>query len=115
MTVTGISAVWLKRGTIEKKLAHMPRYCHHRESPAQTRISSKLIFNSSFRRMLNWGCVFSRILGTYFRETTSPGLLVYEEFIVADKPLDRNARREVSQEIERAHKLMLKMLPLKSL
>ena len=48
--------------------------------------------------MLNWGCVFSRILGTYFRETTSPGLLVYEEFIVADKPLDRNARREVGQE-----------------
>jgi len=40
---------------------------------------------------------------------------VYEEFIVADKPLDRNARREVSQEIERAHKLMLKLLPLKSL
>ena len=65
--------------------------------------------------MLNWGCVFSRILGTYFRETTSPGLLVDEEFIVADKPLDRNARREVSQEIERAHKLMLKLLRLKSL
>jgi len=39
----------------------------------------------------------------------------YEEFIVADKPLDRNARRKVSQEIERAHKLMLKLLPLKSL
>ncbi len=38
----------------------------------------------------------------------------YEEFIVADKPLDRNARREVSQEIERAHKLMLKLLPVKS-
>ena len=49
-----------------------------------------------------------KILGTYFRETTSLGLLVYEEFIVANKPLDRNARREVSQEIERAHKLMLK-------
>jgi len=39
---------------------------------------------------------------------------VYEEFIVADKPLDRNSRREVSQEIERAHKLMLKLLPVKS-
>jgi hypothetical protein len=52
-----------------------------------------------------------KILGTYFRETTSPGLLVYEEFIVADKPLDRSARREVSQEVERAHRLMSAQLP----
>jgi len=115
MTVTGISAVWLKRGTIEKKHAHMPRYCHHRESPAQTRISSKLIFNSSFRRMLNWGCVFSRSWVRIFVRPLHRVFSFYEEFIVADKPLDRNARREVSQEIERAHKLMLKLLPLKSL
>ena len=65
--------------------------------------------------MLNWGLRVLKILGTYFRETTSPGLLVYEEFIVADKPLDRNARREVGPEIERAHQLMLKLLRLKSL
>ena len=114
MTVTGISAVWLKRGTIEKKHAHMPRYCHHRESPAQTRISSKLIFKK-FQADAELGLRVLKVLGTYFRETTSPGLLVYEEFIVADKPLDRNARREVGQEIERAHQLMLKLLRLKSL
>ncbi len=54
-----------------------------------------------------------KILGTHFRETTSPGLLVYEEFIVADKPLDRNARREVTQEVERGHSVMSALLPAK--
>jgi hypothetical protein len=51
-----------------------------------------------------------RILDEYFRESTSPGLLVYEEFLVADKPLDRDARREVAQEIARAHQLMRTLL-----
>ncbi len=81
---------------------------------SQTRISSKLIFKK-FQADAELGLRVLKVLGTYFRETTSPGLLVYEEFIVADKPLDRNARREVSQEIERAHKLMLKLLPVKTL
>jgi len=75
----------------------------------------KTDFQQQFQADAELGLRVLKILGTYFRETTSPGLLVYEEFIVADKPLDRNARREVSQEIERAHKLMLKLLPLKSL
>jgi hypothetical protein len=47
-----------------------------------------------------------RILDEYFRENISPGLLVYEEFLVADRPFDRDARREVAQEIERAHRMM---------
>ncbi len=55
----------------------------------------------------SWVCIFVRPLHRVFS--------FYEEFIVADKPLDRNARREVGQEIERAHKLMLKLLRLKSL
>lgn len=52
-----------------------------------------------------------KILDRYFRETTSPALLVYEESIVADKPLDRGSRQQVSQEIERARKMMLALLP----
>lgn len=51
-----------------------------------------------------------KILGTYFRDSTSPGLLVYEEFLVADRPIDASTRREVSQEIERAHRVMLGLL-----
>ena len=74
----------------------------------------KTDFQQQFQADAELGLRVLKILGTYFRETTSPGLLLYEEFIVADKP-DRNARREVSLEIETAHKLMLKLLPLKSL
>lgn len=48
----------------------------------------------------------SQILGEYFREDVSPGMLVYEEFLVADKPLDRDTRREVARELERAHQLI---------
>jgi len=53
------------------------------------------------------------ILNQYFRESISPGLLVYEESLVADKPVDRNTRREVIAEIERAHAMMLGLLPRK--
>ncbi len=51
------------------------------------------------------------ILGDCFRENTSAGLLVYEEFLVADKPLDPKVRRQTTQEVERAHKIMLSLLP----
>jgi Nucleotidyl transferase AbiEii toxin, Type IV TA system len=54
----------------------------------------------------------SRILDEYFRENISPGLLVYEEFLVADRPsLDREARREIQQEIKRVHQLIRILLP----
>jgi len=52
-----------------------------------------------------------RILDDYFHKTTSPGLLVYEESLIADRPLDRDARREVRDEVERAHRLMLALHP----
>jgi hypothetical protein len=37
-------------------------------------------------------------------------MLVYEEFLVADRPLDRDVRREVAQEIERAHHVLRTLL-----
>jgi hypothetical protein len=52
-----------------------------------------------------------RILDQYFRESTSPGLLVYEESIVANQPMDRAARQQVNAEIDRAHRTMLKIIP----
>lgn len=70
-------------------------------------------FERQFHGDAGLGIRVLRILDGYFRESTSPGLLVYEESIVADKPLDRGARQQVSQEIERAHKMMLALLPRK--
>jgi Nucleotidyltransferase len=52
-----------------------------------------------------------RVLNSYFRTSTSPGLLVYEEHLVGDRPLDRAARSEVADELARAHRLMLGLLP----
>jgi len=71
-------------------------------------------FEHQFDRDPELGLRVRQILDHYFRETTSPGLLVYEEFIVADKPLDRDARREVSGELERAHRLMQGCSPRRS-
>jgi len=52
------------------------------------------------------------ILGGYFAETTSPGLLVYEEFLVAGTPANRAARLEVGEEVSRAHAMMCKVFGL---
>jgi hypothetical protein len=63
-------------------------------------------FWSQFKSDPALGERVSRILSDYYRENISPGLLVYEEFLVADRPLDRTARQEVTLEVERAHQLM---------
>jgi len=73
----------------------------------------KADFEEQFKNDAVLGVRVLKILGSCFRESTSPGLLVYEEFIVADKPLDRDARREVSSELGRAHKIMSVVLPPK--
>ena len=71
-------------------------------------------FKEAFQRQFEadppLGVRVSQILHGYFSESTSPGLLVYEEFLAADRPLDRDARRDVAQEIERAHRTMRKLL-----
>jgi hypothetical protein len=51
------------------------------------------------------------IIDEYFRENISPGLLVYEEFLVADRPIAHDTRREVEEEIQRVHNLMRTLLP----
>ncbi len=70
-------------------------------------------FENQFRQDLPLGVRVLKILGSYFRDDTSPGLLVYEEFIVADKPIDRPARLQVRGEARRAHQMMLKIFPPK--
>lgn len=64
-----------------------------------------------FQRDPALGMRVLEILNWYFRENTSPGLLVYEESIVADQPLERAARQRVTAEIDRAHRMMLQIVP----
>jgi hypothetical protein len=53
-------------------------------------------FANQFHKDPLLGMRVLKILDRYFRESTAPGLLVYEESIVADQPLDRAARQKVT-------------------
>jgi hypothetical protein len=71
----------------------------------------KAKFENQFRRDPGLGMRVLRIEDQYFRENSSPGFLVYEEWIVADRPLDRGERQRVRAEIDRAHQMMLNIIP----
>jgi hypothetical protein len=78
---------------------------------AQTNLAQfKEAFQRQFEADPPLGARVLQIVDEYFRDSISPGILVYEEFLVADRPLERNVRREVAQEIERAHQLMRTLL-----
>jgi Nucleotidyl transferase AbiEii toxin, Type IV TA system len=68
-------------------------------------------FEKQFQRDPDLGTRVLKILHHYYREDTSPGLLVYEESIVADQPLDRKSRQKVAAELHRAHQMMLRVVP----
>jgi toxin FitB len=68
-------------------------------------------FGDQFSADATLGLRVLRILDGYFRTSTSPGLLVYEEHLVGDRPLDRAARSEVAGELARAQQLILGLLP----
>lgn len=72
-------------------------------------------FRSGFQRQFQadqtLGLQVERILNTYFREKTSAGFLVYEEFLVADRPVDRQTRSEIEQEIEAAYQAFVRVFP----
>jgi hypothetical protein len=74
---------------------------------AQTNLSHfKEGFERQFEADRPLGRHVLQVIDEYFRKNISPGMLVYEEFLVADSPLERDARQQVAQEIERAHQLM---------
>jgi len=101
-----------------------PAEARHDREEAQTHaadivaiVSAQLAlaaFRKAFQHQFNLdpdlGKRVSGILSEYFRENVSPGLLVYEEFLVADRPSDRDTRQEVADELERAHGLMRSLL-----
>jgi hypothetical protein len=51
-----------------------------------------------------------KIFLLYFRERTAAGFLVNEEFLVADRPIDREIRFEIEREIEAAHRIMIQVI-----
>jgi hypothetical protein len=101
-----------------------PAEARHDREEAQTHaadivaiVSAQLdlaAFRKAFQHQFNLdpdlGKRVSGILSEYFRANVSPGLLVYEEFLVADRPSDRDTRQEVADELERAHGLMGSLL-----
>jgi hypothetical protein len=70
-------------------------------------------FEQQFHTDAVLGLRVLKILEAYFRESISPGLLLYEEFILADKPRDRAARGEARQQLGRVHGLMLRLVPVR--
>lgn len=78
-----------------------------RLSPRKLELTQfKEAFQRQFEREPVLGERAFNILDGYFREDVSAGLLVYEEFLVADKPVDRVARQQAAEEVKRAYKLM---------
>ena len=104
MIGTAISVVWRKHGLHAGDIVAIVS--------SQTDLKQfKADFEQQFRTEADLGLRVLKILSTCFRETTSPGILVYEESIVADKPLDREARRQINAGIARAQSLMQHLLP----
>jgi hypothetical protein len=52
-----------------------------------------------------------RILADSFRETTSPGLIVYAEYLAANTPIGHDAQADLRQETERARRALSRILP----
>jgi hypothetical protein len=50
-------------------------------------------------------------LRTYFREDTSPGILLYEESLISGSSADRSARSQLANEVRRASQMMKEILP----
>ena len=73
----------------------------------------KKSFGQQFHADPELGIRVLNLMRRYFGDPNSPGFLVSEEVMVADKPLDRDARRHVNAELERASRMMAKLLPPK--
>lgn len=52
------------------------------------------------------------IFHDFFRETTSPGFLVYEEHVAANMAAGREARDELQREVQRSHRVVSRILPI---
>lgn len=71
-------------------------------------------FRSNFTRQFQSNDELGRrvikISKEYFAEATSPGLLVYAEFLAANRPAGRESQREIAYETEKAQVLMSELI-----
>lgn len=51
------------------------------------------------------------LMRTYFREDTSPGMLLYEESLRSGGPVDRETRAQLAAELRRAFRMVTDILP----
>jgi len=57
------------------------------------------------------GIRVAELLQAHFREDTSPGMLLYEESLRSDGPIDRETRAQLATELTRAFKMVTNILP----
>ena len=57
------------------------------------------------------GIRVSELLRTYFREDTSPGMLLYEDSLRSGGPVDRETRAQLAGELGRAFRMIAELLP----
>jgi len=57
------------------------------------------------------GILLTDHLQTYFQDDTSSGILLYEEWLRASAPVDRNTRAQLANELRRASGMMAKIMP----
>jgi hypothetical protein len=68
-------------------------------------------FYKQFARDAALGVRVTNHLRTYFREDTSPGILLYEESLRAGAPADRGTRAQLADELRRAFHMMREIIP----
>lgn len=69
------------------------------------------LFYNQFAQDTALGIRVTDHLRTYFREDVSPGMLLYEEFLRPDGPVDRDTRLQLADELRRAFQMMKGILP----
>ena len=68
-------------------------------------------FYGQFRGDISLGIRVTDHLRNYFREDTSPGMLLYEESLRSDTPTGRNTRVQLAAELQRALRMMVRIIP----
>jgi hypothetical protein len=68
-------------------------------------------FATAFRAEPELGIQVMRILSGFFRQTTSPGLIVYTEYLAANLPADRATADFLRRETELAERIVGQILP----
>jgi hypothetical protein len=61
------------------------------------------------------GIRIAELMHTYFREDTSPGMLLYEESLRSGGLVDRETRAQLAAELRRAFRMMTDILPSEAL